>query len=310
MVHSFFTLMIIKTTRRLPDGQVSEVTPFHMSMEGNETAVLCRDNDDYDAMVKVMCVSAWRNNVIIIIYAVVSNHSHAAVLARRRADAERFGEESKRIYSMWLQHRYGERHSMENTSVQAIPMESNSHVRNALAYIPRNALDNKCRIADYPWSGYGAMFSSVDISGAIKVSGLTTRQFMAIFHTSRRIKNVPWLLDQNYQLVPRSFCDWEYLEQAFNHDCSYWLRTIGGLNSAEMRERLIDSPREMKPDSELYKSVNEISFRWFGIALKDISVMQKCRLLPYVYRIFRTTVSQLARVFKIEPDRVKTMLWQ
>ena len=152
--------------------------------------------------------------------------------------------------------------------------------------------------------------NSRHMSGAIKVSGLTTRQFMAIFHTSRRIKNVPWLLDHEYRLIPRSFCDWEYLEQAFNHDCSYWLRTIGGLNSAEMRERLIDSPREMKPDSELYKSVNEISFRWFGIALKDISIMQKCKLLPYVYRIFKTTVSQLARVFNIEPDRVKTLLCQ
>ena len=302
--------MIKLILRKLPDGIVREVSPFHMSLEGNQTAVLCRDDDDYDAMVKIMCVAAWRSNVIIIIHAVVSNHCHAAVLAQDHWHAVRFGEETKRIYSMWLSHKYGERCVMENTSVQALPMETNSHIRNALAYIPRNALDNKCRIADYPWSGYGAMFSNIDTSGAIKASELTTRQFMAVFHTSRKIYGVPWLLDQDYRLIPRSFCDWEYLEQAFNHDCSYWLRTIGGLNSAEMRERLIDSPREMKPDSELFKSIDEISRQWFGLQLKDISVLQKCRLLPYVYRIFKTTVSQLARVFNIDPERVKTLLCQ
>ena len=302
--------MIKLILRKLPDGIVREVSPFHMSLEGNQTAVLCRDDDDYDAMVKIMCVAAWRSNVIIIIHAVVSNHCHAAVLAQDHRHAQRFGEESKRIYSMWLRHKYGEPNVMENTSVQALPMETNSHIRNALAYIPRNALDNKCRIADYPWSGYGAMFSNEDISGAIKASELTTRQFMAVFHTSRKINGAPWLLDQNYRLIPRSFCDWEYLEQAFNHDCSYWLRTIGGLNSAEMRERLIDAPREMKPDSELFKSIDELSRQWFGLQLKDISVLQKCRLLPYVYRIFKTTISQLARVFNIDPERVKTLLCQ
>ena len=302
------SLMIIKVTRKLPDGEVREVSPFHMSMEGNEMAVICRDDEDYDAMVKVMCIAAWRKNVIIIIHAVVSNHAHAAVLATDRRSAQRFGEEAKRVYSMWLHHKYGERNFMDGTSVQALPMESNSHVRNALAYIPRNALDNKCRIVDYPWSGYGAMFSQTALDGAIKASELTTRQFMAIFHTSRKVKGVPWLLDQNYRLVPRSFCDWEYLEQAFNHDCSYWLKTIGSLNSAQMREQLIDSPREMKSDSEFYKSVNELSLQWFGKGLKDISVMQKCRILPYVYRTFKTTFSQLGRVFSIEQERIKELL--
>lgn len=302
--------MTIKVIRKLPDGTVREVSPFHISLEGIETAILCRDDEDYDAMVKIMCVSAWRHNVIIIIYAVVSNHIHAAALATDRRHAHSFGEETKRIYSMWLRRKYGERNFMEGISVQALPMESNSHVRNALAYIPRNALDNKCRIADYPWSGYAAMFSALSIEGAIKASHLTTRQFMGIFHTSRKIKDVPWLLNGNYRLIPRSFCDWEYLEQAFNHDCSFWLKTIGGLNSAQMREQLIDAPREMKPDTELYKSINELSIRWFGQQLKDISIMQRCRLLPYIYRTFKTTVSQLARVFSIEQERVKTLLCQ
>ena len=61
-------------------------------MEGMKTAVLCRDDDDYDALVKIICVCARRKNVIIVVYAVVSNHCHAAVLAASQEAADSFGQ--------------------------------------------------------------------------------------------------------------------------------------------------------------------------------------------------------------------------
>ncbi len=301
-------LMIRYVTRKLPDGEVRTVYPFHMSLEGKDTAVLCRDDDDYDAMVKIMCVAAWKENVIIVIHAVVSNHCHSAVLATDRGRAEKFGKEVKRIYSMWLRHKYGERNFLDRTGSQAIPMETNSHIRNALAYIPRNAIDNKCQVSTYPWSGYGAMFNNRIPAGAVPVSSLTRRESMDIMHTGRKLADVPWLLDYEDRLIPRSFCDWEYLEQAFEHDQAFWLRTVGGLNSAKMQEDLIDAPREMKSDSELYKSISEICMKWFQTPLKDTSMLQRCTILPYIYRTMRTTVSQLARVLTIAPEKVKQLL--
>lgn len=295
-------------TRKLPDGQVRTVHPFHMSLEGKDTAVLCRDDDDYDAMVKIMCVAAWKGNVIVIIYAVVSNHCHAAVLATDRSQAEKYGKEIKRIYSMWLRRKYGEKNYLDKTSSQAIPMETNSHIRNALAYIPRNAIDNKCEVNSYPWSGYGAMFDDTLPAGTVPVSGLSRRKMKDYMHTGVNLSNVPWLLDSEYRLVPRSFCDWEYLEQAFEQDQAYWLRIVGGLNSAKMQEELIDAPREMKSDTELYKSISDICVKWFETPLNDASMSQRCTILPYVYRSMRTTVSQLARVLSIEPERVKQLL--
>lgn len=53
--------------RTLPDGTVSKVYPFHVCLRGLEMDVLCRDDDDYDAMVKIICVSGRRHNVIVII---------------------------------------------------------------------------------------------------------------------------------------------------------------------------------------------------------------------------------------------------
>ena len=67
--------------RTMPDGTVRQVHPFHVCVRGLEMEVLCRDSEDYDAMVKVICVAARRHNILVIIYCVVSNHCHVAVLA-------------------------------------------------------------------------------------------------------------------------------------------------------------------------------------------------------------------------------------
>ena len=85
--------------RRLPDGTLCNVYPFHISYEGLEKAIICRDDTDCDNLVKCIAVCAHRKNVIIIIYAVVSNHAHVAVLARKYSEAENYAYEIKRTYS-------------------------------------------------------------------------------------------------------------------------------------------------------------------------------------------------------------------
>lgn len=119
--------------RVLPDGTRKKVQPFHISMEGMESLVLCRDDEDYDAMVKILCVASRRKNVIIIIYAVVSNHCHVAVLAKRQAEAHEYGQEVKRMYSMWLSRKYDVRRALKLVDVKAILLDNDWYVRNALA---------------------------------------------------------------------------------------------------------------------------------------------------------------------------------
>ena len=67
--------------RELPDGAIAKVYPFHFSLEGLETRILCREGTDYDAFVKIICICARRTNVILVIYAVVSTRSFMDVHA-------------------------------------------------------------------------------------------------------------------------------------------------------------------------------------------------------------------------------------
>ena len=296
--------------RKLPDGRFRNVQPFHVSMEGLQKTILCRDDRDYDAMVKILCVCARRKNVLIIVYAVVSNHCHTAVLAVSQEAAEDFGQEVKRMYSMWFSRRYGEQRQMQRMDVKALSLDSDWYVRNALAYILRNALDNGCNVNEYPWSGYRAMFRNKDrdMASGRPVSGLTKQERRNLMHTGDRLDDVSWLLDTEGQLVPSSICDHDYLEQAFENDQVFFMKTIGGQNAAEMKLKLIDNPRKMRPDSEFYKEVHETVLRWFQTDLSLLSLNQKVRIIPYIHRTMHTSIPQLARTFGLDRNMVANVL--
>ena len=296
--------------RVLPDGRKATVFPFHICLEGLEKAVMCRDEDDYDAMVKTICVCAKRKNVILVIYTVVSNHCHVAVLATSQQAAQEYATELKKIYSMWFRQKYGEAGLLRRTSAVAIWLDSEWYVRNALAYIPRNALDNGHNIGEYKWSGYSAMFrtASAMLVVAKRVSSLNKRDKRAIMHTCDDLSNVPWLLDSENHLIPASICDNRFLEQAFNNNQTFFIKTLGTVNSAEMDVKLVDAPRQKHLDGELCKVVSDLSNRWFGTSVAELPLEKKARLITYVYRSNRTTAVQLARVFGLSRIEIANIL--
>ena len=297
-------------TRGLPDRSVCSVHPFHICIKGLETAVLYRDDCDYDAMVKVICVSAWRRNVLVIIYAVASNHCHVAILAANHSDADAYAKDIKKVYSMWFSRKYGEKNTMEGIETKALYLDTDWYVRNVLAYIPRNALDNGCNVNEYKWSGYRAAFQkgTPGINGAIRVNLLKSREKERIMHTGDKLDRVPWLIDSDGHLIPVSFCDHTYLEQAFENDQAFFLKTIGAVNVAEMRYNLEERPYIMVPDTDLYKSVDELAGLWFKKSLPELSQEQKNRLIPYIDHTRKTTPKQLARVFGLSVEKIERIV--
>lgn len=302
----YFNIMKRNVLRKLPSGETINVQPFHISIKGMEKAILCRDNEDYGVMVKYIAVCAHRKNVIVIIYAVVSNHGHVAVLAKSYQEACEYGEELKRNYAQWFQTKYLEKQILRGVDVQAILLDSDWYVRNALAYIPRNALDNGYPIDKYKWSGFRAMFSNKNqpVNG-IPVCKFTRREQDRIMHTREDLKNVHWLVDSDGDLIPESFCDIEYLEQVFNNDPAFWLKTIGSLNPAEMEEKLVNGPRRLLPDSEFYKVAAEVVQRWYSQDLATLSLEKKLRVLPFIWRTRKTTVRQMARTFGLSREEIQ-----
>jgi len=296
--------------RRLPDGTVNAVRPFHISFEGLEKEIICRDDQDCDSMVKCLVVCSRRKNVIIIIYAVVSNHAHVAVLARNIYEAKAYAREVKRMYSQLFSRKYGSSKVLHHTDVDVQLLDNDWYLRNALAYIPRNAYDNGAKnLMDYKWTGFRAFFRSGSSVGKGRaVSDMTRRECREVLHTGDNLGDVPWRVNSEGELEPDSFCDIAYLEQAFNNDEAFFHKSVGGVNLAEMTQKLVVSPRQMKTDAEFRKEVDAISLRWFMTGLSDLPASKKARLIPYVYHTMKTTIPQLARTFGLSKDDITRLL--
>ena len=291
--------------RTLPDGSVRKVYPYHVSLEGMAQLVLCRDDEDYDVMVKYIFICARRKNVIVVIYIAMSNHGHATILAASQEDADDFTVEWLRMYSQYFSKKYRRRKVLRHTSAVAIYLDSDWYVRNALAYVPKNALDAQSRVEDYRWSGYRGMFCHGKAPGGFrKAATLKRREKEACFHTHDSLEGLPWIINAAGELEPASVCDHAYLEAAFGYDQAFFLKTIGMVSMAEMQQKLVDNPRQRQNDTEMLKTIESISQGWFKCSLLDLPLEKKARLLPYVYRAYRTSVAQLARCFGMAPDEV------
>ena len=297
-------------SRKMPKGDISMVFPYHVSFEGLEKNIICRDDEDCDILVKTLAVCARRKNVVIIIYAVVSNHAHVAVLAKTYEDADAFAKEVKRTYSMLFRKKYGEAKSLKDTTVNVQILDTEWYLRNALAYVPRNAYDNGAdSLFDYKWTGFRACFRKGNPTNARhKVSEMTFREWRAIMHTGDDLSDTTWELNSDNELEPDSFCDYKYLEDSFNGDQSFFYKCIGIVNISEMNQKLVVSPRKMKTDSEFLKELNDLSERWYSVDARNLPESKKARLLPYVFRTMKTSIPQVARAMGMSRDEIQRLL--
>ena len=299
-------------SKKLPNGKIERFFPFHICIEGLESKILCRDDSDYDVFVKIICVAAHRKEVILVVYTIVSNHAHCIILATDTDVADSFVNETKKLYSMYFKRKYNESKVLKRNDAKALFLDSDFYVRNAIAYVIRNALDNGAKsVQDYKWTGFKAAFCDGERSSGKclrKVSTLTKNEKRLIMHTGDKLDDVDWLIDDAGELEPLSICDWRYIESAFNNEQSFFLRLIGGVNTSEMTNKLLIAPRRMRTDNELLLSANEISQRWLSANVNELSIEKRAKLLIYVYHSFKTTPSQLARVFELKEDTIRQLL--
>jgi len=237
---------------------------------------------------------------------VVSNHCHVAVLAENETAAKAYGVEVKRMFSMWCRKKYGQANTLGNTGLTVLSLDNDRYVRNALAYIPRNALDNGCNVNEYKWSGFRAMFLGEEIRNrikGIKVSSLRKREREMWLHTGDKLKDCPWLLDDQKELIPFSFCDYPYLEQAFHHDQAFFLRIIGTTNAADIAFHMDKGGR--KTDEEMMEIIEEKSLQRFRLPVSALTMSQKMQLVQILSRSQRTSIPQLARISGLRREWVR-----
>ena len=198
---------------------------------------------------------------------------------------------------------------MARTRISVQYLDSDRYVRNALAYIPRNAVDTGYRIEDYPWSSYRGMFAGA-LKGVRAVSGLSRREKETLLRTHKDLSQVPWVLDEQDRIVPNSACDCAYVESAFLGDQAYYLRMIGEVNPAEMRQKLVLNSRVWQNDAQFMVCVADVAGRWFKKEVPALTPAEKAKLVTYLFRSYCTSVAQLARCLQLRKEDVRRVLWE
>lgn len=274
-----------------------------------ESVLICRDDEDYDHLQKSYYLAAWKHNSLIASEISMSNHGHAAILVTGMKQAQDAGEEVKKRHSQYLAWKYNENGLLTRSTINIQYLDNDWYVRNALAYIHRNASDTGLRIEDYKWSTYRAMFVAGRCSKQARpVSTLSRREVKTLFRTHERLDGVPWYIDADGHLEPASACDYSYLEQAFGHDQAFFLKTLGSVNVSEMEQKLVLNGRQRQTDASMFAIISNLAEKWYGMEVMKLTPEQKARLLPYLYRSYRTSEAQLARCMGMARDVVSGLL--
>lgn len=283
----------------MPDGELANVAPYHVCTEGQEDRVIFRDEEDLKAAFNMIPICAHRANVIILAGCVLNTHIHTALLAKSEDDARRFIHGFKISASKFLSTKYGNGESlnlMRRIESNPIPLLDRRHIRNALCYISKNALDVGEKVDRYRWSSYRAMFSRKRYYEQVRpVSSLKCREIRSLFKIDRMPQGANWVMTMDGVIEPASYCDLEYAEGAFDNDIEFFMKVMGLVDYQQMEQELAVNPNRMSTVAELFSTMEDFSKSIYGKPLRMLTYSQKIPIIKRVWHTNRTSVAQLAR---------------
>ena len=186
-------------------GTEQPVRVFHACTKGLEDRLLFMDESDYICATRIAAVTAYRHQVKIAAYCLMTNHVHFMVCADEKKCVSDFMTDFKKDYSRHYMRRYNSSKVLKRIEVTVKEMEDISYIRNCVSYILRNPVDGGLvkDTGQYRWSsvacyysrnrnsdGMPASFSKADWQGKFFILILTCQkvdsQLMTIIILFRR----------------------------------------------------------------------------------------------------------------------------
>lgn len=292
----------------LPDGELANVSPYHVCTEGQEDRVIFRDEEDLRVAFNMIPICACRSNVIILAVCVLNTHIHSALLAKSEDDARRFIHGFKISVSKVLSAKYGNGESLNmfrRIDSRPIPLLDRKHIRNTLCYIYRNSLDVGEKVDRYRWSSYRAMFSKRCYQEDVKpVSELKCREIRSLFKIDRMPPGADWMMTADGVIEPASYCDLDYAEGAFDNDLGFFMKILGLVDCQQMEQELAVNPNRMSTVGELINIMEDLSRSIYGNPLRSLTYSQKIPVIKKVWHTNRTSVAQLARCIGLSKKEI------
>ena len=284
---------------------------YHICTNGHDAPLLMRDEDDYRIACTYLALLAWKLNIDIYVYIIMSNHIHVLMSCRDRKEAEKFIRAYKQKLSLYFRHKYGDSKAFKGISESITLVDSLQYFRNCVAYILRNALSARVcmRIEDYPWSSYSAYFARSDRSGIRRVDELGVRERREVLRSNLDLDGCPLCVDVDGRVTNKSFVRYEIVEKVFKNSSRSFLYSLGTCNDSKMEYELALKPQININDLELLNVVERlVQSRFAGKSLADLTQTEKCSMIKNLYFNTKTSIPQLSRILGLSRQMVSRIL--
>ena len=288
-----------------------------------EDRILFRDMEDFIVGMNYVAVQAFKTEVIVLAFVLMSNHLHLVLLCARE-DADAFMNGFKTAYSRYLWKKYGSREHLRRLKVDFREIEGDEALEWSIAYVQMNPVAaNICvNPFDYPWGTGNCFFrpemerNGTDVGTMIAAGGrsssentvlgvtvrergrpvgsMSARERLSFLHSRAEVPG-EWLLGEAGYVLPDSYVRKDIVESAYRtpRRMQYFLQ-----NSSKAKQR-IETGANMPAfrDQIILAAVPDLCQSLYRRrSVKELTEEQMVELLRQLRYRFSAGANQLARV--------------
>ena len=268
-----------------------------------------RDTGDFIAGMNYIAVMAANSNIKVLAFVLMSNHLHIVVACDYSKDAFKFTMGFKKLYSMFMHKKYGDKKLLRRAAIDIRELETDCEsVERAIAYVQMNPVAaNICQTsALYPW-GTGDTFFNSKLKDGRLLGEMSARQQTALLK-SRQTLPTNYLVAEAGFINPVSYVDTGLTEYIFRSPkrYNYFL-----LNSSKVRDKLGDRPAILPlfSDQSVLKAAEDLSRSMYGASsTKALAADQLSNVLRQLKWRFSSSTEQLARITMLDASVITDIL--
>jgi len=281
---------------------------FHVSTDGTHNGIVHFCDTDYKQAIIISAIAAMTTDVVIVCYCHMSTHSHFVLYCYSYEQAKAFINIYKRDYSRYVTLEHGE--SMIYRRIECDPQEIKDvfHLKNCISYTLLNpTVPGIVKHAeDYRWSSFEAYFNNATFN-KYPVQSFTIRELRAKLRTRQDLTNSAFMLDDNGNLVIKSFVDYKFVESLFRSKADFY-KSLAMTNSISEEETYVKSSFKYS-DTEVIAEALTIAKNKFGKnSIQMLTKEEKHKLLPTLRKKTYASPKKLARILRLEITEVNQML--
>lgn len=279
---------------------------FHLYSSPIESQVIITNPFSRDLSITYMAVAAHETGVVVLAYAVMSNHFHF-ILKGSREKCQAFFVRFRSLLDIYLSRT--EKITLFKTAVAGLTeITSLKQFRNEVAYVLRNPYVARTDINPIlcEWTSAGLYFNPGLTVRGKAFAELTIREKRALFKATALSIPDNWRIIDTH-VDPASFVDYRFVESMFTHTRQF-INTLLKNVEAQVEIAISHNEAPVIPDEELLPMVLRLCHDLFyQEGTRSLQDYQKKQLAREVRNHYHANVSQLARLVGLSQKELQSM---